>query len=244
MRVHLTKPSKTFGPRGRLQLLPPDPDRFDFLSNLQRLVSSSAPAVAFTSLAALSVPTLSDECHVAIKEGPLSYQIQRPIGAPPTRLGATDEAYLPHPSGSGQMLGRHSILTPILSMSLCAGRLNYHGVVLHHWTSSHRPTHADATLARLAVDRVIAAIDSERVHEPMEPASYPNEEVEAVAESPEHQIGSAIGVLILKRHLTYDDAYALLESARRRHRQSLHDVALEVLRLGDLPGGQEPSRSS
>jgi hypothetical protein len=133
-----------------------------FVSGLLRLVASAQPAVVFTSLAALCVPTFSDECRIVIDEDDCArYLIIRPLGAADNSLAAVSGERSAAATGP-QLLSGQTVRTPFLALS-STGEFDYRGVVTHYWRDDH-PTPVDAALAQLAVDRAVATVHRERLH--------------------------------------------------------------------------------
>ncbi|MEN3360096.1 MAG: hypothetical protein V7637_4078, partial [Mycobacteriales bacterium] len=55
-------------------------------------------------------------------------------------------------------------------------------------------------------------------------------------------IGTAIGLLMARRHLSSDEAFELLRSTSQLSNRKLRDLAEQVVRSGDLPGRGRPLR--
>ena len=99
---------------------------------------------------------------MVITEGEdLTYRIQRPlveVGAPLRTLIATARA---DSAGAKAVSGR-TLLTPIVAPPVAASS-GYTGTVVHYWRTDYQPTELDAALARLAVDRALDAVTTERL---------------------------------------------------------------------------------
>jgi hypothetical protein len=130
---------------------------------LRGLLPSALPAVVFTRLAAASVPTFSDRCHIRIDEDGLgTYRIERPRTG--TRdVGHPDSQNLVRDSWSGQLVGDHMVQTTF-DRTNGGGLFGYKVSVLHLWNGGYRPTGTDVALAQLAVDHAVAILHREQAH--------------------------------------------------------------------------------
>lgn len=50
------------------------------------------------------------------------------------------------------------------------------------------------------------------------------------------QIGTAVGIIMIRRHLAQDDAFAYLADATQRLNRKIRDLAEIIITAGDLPG--------
>ena len=208
-------------------------DSHDVVSAMRPLVASAQPAVVFTSLAALCVPTLSDECHVVIEEeGHVGYRIMYPVTDPGGGPAALGEEYVARAGGSTQLLGEHTVRTPILPAPL-SGERAYRGVVVHRWRTGRHPTHTDAALAQLVVERAVAAVHQERLtsHLDRQRRTTGNP---ARALAANREIGAAIAILMASNPITHVQAFELLRIASQYSHRTLRDLAVEVVHTGAL----------
>jgi hypothetical protein len=131
---------------------------------LRQLTPAPLPAVVFSSLAALSVPTLSDRCRIVItEEGLDSYLIERPLEATtPARPDATGkQPGVREDPMSGQLITAHTLRTPFSGTAI-PGQPGYQGVVMHLWEHGYRPTPVEAALAHMAVSQAVALVHQQR----------------------------------------------------------------------------------
>jgi hypothetical protein len=100
----------------------------------------------------------------------------------------------------------------------------------HH---DRHPGIADVLLARLAVDRALTLIDRERSAATVARARV---EVDALGRALDssREIGVAMGIVMARHSLTGEQGFALLRRVSQRRNQKLRDVALDVVRTGQL----------
>jgi hypothetical protein len=131
---------------------------------LRGMMPSTFPAVVFTSLATLCVPTFSDGCYIVIEEEELgAYRIERPLtptGAPDIR-GHHEHQHRIRDPWSGQWVGDHSVQTGF-DLPRTDGHIGYRGSTLHTWNADYRPTGTDVALSQLAVDHAVTILRREQ----------------------------------------------------------------------------------
>lgn len=118
---------------------------------LRRLVDSSEPAVVFSSLIRLCVPTFNDACSVDIVEG----------GRVRYRIDYPHEAACPSSAASA---AGHSVSTNFASH--LPGWPSYTGVMTSRW-HTRRPCAEDADRAADIVDNAVRMIRRERLADPV-----------------------------------------------------------------------------
>jgi hypothetical protein len=103
---------------------------------------------------------------------------------------------------------------------------------VHFW-AERDPTEDDAIIARLLVDRAISLVEHERL---AQAAARADSRAATLA----HDLitsrieGEATGILMAKHHITRVRAASLLRQASRERQRELHEVAVGVVRRGDL----------
>jgi hypothetical protein len=133
------------------------------MNALATIMPSTLPALVFTSLAAVSVPTFSDRCHIVIDEDGLgTYRIERPLTATADLVGNPgSHHHRVRDAWSGQWVGGHMVQTSFDQTK--TGRIiGYRVSVLHLWYGDYHPTGTDVALAQLAVDHAVAILTHEQ----------------------------------------------------------------------------------
>jgi hypothetical protein len=129
---------------------------------LRGLLPSAMPALVFTSLAALCVPTFSDRCLILIEEdGVGTYLIERPLIDTPDIGARPDNPHRVLDSWSGQWVSDHMVQTPF-DQTRTGATAGYRGSVLHLWHNDYHPTGTDVALAQLAVDHAVSVLEREQ----------------------------------------------------------------------------------
>ncbi len=210
------------------------------------LVASTQPAVVLSSLAAVSVPTFSDGCHVLVQEhepsdgdGVAAERVVHPrpqrdstiahrISNPP--VAGTDPAggrWTEIADDGAQRITADAVTTP-LQVPALVGAPAYRGTVVHQWSGGYHPGPADAALAQLLVQRAVALVHTERAQALLaDSRAVVGQLQEAVATN--RDIGAAVGILMHARHLSYDDAFRALVVASQHSNTKLHTVCRRVL---------------
>lgn len=121
----------------------------DAPAELRHLVRSCEPAVVFTSLTRLCVPTFADACTVDIVElGQLSYRISHGVDQVVTEAAGA-HAYL-------------MVRTAFCSPHSERAQDRYRGVITYLW-GRHRPTPADAARAAVLARHGVETVHRERL---------------------------------------------------------------------------------
>lgn len=196
-------------------------------SAMRHLVASAEPAVVFSSLAKQSVPAFSDECTIDIVEDERpGYRVSYPQASAsnPAPARGTDTRA---PAG-------RQLRTLIESAPGGSGPA-FSGMVLHTWRA-RSPSTIDAAIARLLVDRAVAAVAQERLTDLTNHALETATNLRAALMS-NRRIGTAIGILMASHKITDAAAFDLLRTASQRTHRKLHDIADEVVETGWLGPG-------
>jgi len=113
---------------------------------LQAIVASAEPAVAFTSLAATTVPTFADECRIVIvDEQKAAFRIQYPRVLAPVMTHA------------GQ------VVVSRVAAEGCGAEPAYWATVTFVWHAVTDLDHSDVLTARRLTDRVADLVRQERM---------------------------------------------------------------------------------
>jgi hypothetical protein len=89
-----------------------------------------------------------------------------------------------------------------------------------------------APFAALAVENELRAQEIDNLHTALQAS---------------RRIGVAIGILMARHLVTYEQAFAMLAAASQRLNRKLRDIAADVAETGELPGGssaRDPGGSS
>jgi hypothetical protein len=192
------------------------------------LAVSADPAVVLSSLARGCVPSFSDSCSVELSEG------LEPLFRVGFRLSGKESVAAelgPVPASASARDHGHAVSTAFQAAS-ALGFPSYAGVVVHSW-DSHEPTQEDAIIARLLVDHAIAVLHSERLAQGKAQAEERAAKLALDLISSRAE-GEAIGILTTKHHVGREEALRLLRRASRASERTLHEVAADVIRTGDL----------
>ena len=135
---------------------PPIDSVDDVFGYIRGLVGSVEPAIVFSSLTALCVPSFSDFCSVDIVEGGrVRYRIAAPRPQPGT------------PARARELFEVRTTFDSALD-----GWAPYSGVMVNSWRS-YQPNDADEARAARVVGQAIRAIRDERLADPMQPMIAP-----------------------------------------------------------------------
>jgi hypothetical protein len=186
----------------------------DSLANLMQaadsLISSTEPSVVFDDLVQRSAPLVCDAAR-AMVYGPgavlhASTWPQDVAEHQPESESVVTEVKVP---ASGEHAGYHAIVSM---------RFGF-------------PDHSHPFIARLLVERAIANVEQARLAEIA--ARHKDEAVHlAIALSTNRDIGVAVGIVMTNHALNRDEAFALLSRASQTTNRKLHEIALEVVRVG------------
>ena len=193
------------------------------------MVPSDEPSVVLSSLARSSNPSFSDACALELSEGT----------APPFRVcfPLTGEDELLASASSGQAaagappVAMKSIITTFQAGS-GDGYPSFAGIVVHSW-AEREPSEDDAIMARLLVDRALAIVRHERLAQAAARADSRAAKL-AIDLITSRIEGEATGILMARHQITRSEAASLLRRASRTHQRGLHEIAVGVVRAGDL----------
>jgi hypothetical protein len=193
------------------------------------IVLSDEPAVVLSSLARSSNPSFSDACALELSEGtaapfrvcfPMTGEDELLVGGCSARAAA-----------SAPPVATKSIITTFQAGS-GHGYPSFAGIVVHSW-AKRDPTEDDAIMARLLVDRALAIVQHERLAQATARADSRAAKL-AIDLITSRIEGEATGILMAKRQITRAKAASLLRQASRTRQQDLHQIAVGVVRAGDL----------
>lgn len=211
-------------------------------TDVRQLIASAEPAKVLGQLAAVIVPSIADECTVAITEhGGHVYRIRQPTndgscprsGTPleddlPVRTGD-----LPGPTGDlpGPAGGKHAVT---IHFSSAEGDCReFSGVLVCRWTDGYQPTDSDAGVIGLLVDRALGIVERQRLT--IQVADLRANAGQGLALPGHQRIAAAVGILMALHHLSAAQAADLLSRASEHTHQSIRGVADTVLRTGAMP---------
>ncbi|MGX7677943.1 ANTAR domain-containing protein [Jatrophihabitans sp. DSM 45814] len=192
-------------------------------STMHHLVSSADPAVVFSSLAKLSVPTFSDACVITIQENAGSpYRIAYPhVEAGADQLARTTSA---SPANERRLNTR--------TQSSAGDAPQYEALIVHAW-QNYVPNAAEVAIARLMADRAVAVVREQRLATKAARAQEIMVSLERALETSRH-IGVAIGIVMATRNLSTDAAFDLLREVSQRTHQKLREIADDIVARGSL----------
>ena len=104
----------------------------------------------------------------------------------------------------------------------------YHGIVSLRF-GFHDPSHP--FVARLLVDRAVSNVEQARLAEIADRNSAEVQNLQ-IALTTNRDIGVAVGILMTNHSLNRDEAFDLLSRASQSSNRKLHEIALEVSRVG------------
>jgi hypothetical protein len=174
------------------------------------LISSTEPSVVFDDLVQRSAPLVCDAARVMVY-GP----------------GATLHASTWPQDAAQQQPEAESVVTEV-KVPASGDHDGYHAIVSLRFGF---PDHSHPFIARLLVDRAIANVEQARL---AEIAARHKAEADnlAIALGTNRDIGVAVGIVMVNHALNRDEAFALLSRASQSSNRKLHDIALEVVRVG------------
>ncbi len=191
----------------------PDTPLAVVLESLVTLVESPEPAVVFSSLVRLCVPSICASASASI-------------------LGSDQNVYavswprMAHEHADS----RHGLVTTEFEAPETSDHPGYHGVFSLRFDS---PDHSHAFLARLLVERALATVERGRLTE----VATRRERVAAnleLALVSNRQISVAVGIVMARRSLTSEQAFEVLRTVSQSSNRKLRDIALEVAHGGDV----------
>jgi hypothetical protein len=215
-------------PIGVLKRLPaPGPELWlpDLLELLDSMVESAEPAVVFSSVARLCVPTLSSQVSIAITEGDeQNYLIAHPVeqSRPGPDLGGevafggirvSDDCVVTEIHGDA--VGSHAAFRGVMVLQLA------------------EPASMDALVAQLIVERAVAIIAGERLTAIADAQQARADNLEQAMHT-SREIGIAIGIVMSRHKLTQVPAFELLRMISQETNRKVRDIALDVIIAGDV----------
>ena len=218
--------------------------------SLQLLVSVE-PSIVFTSLAALCVPQVCDNCTIDIVDGTHArYRIVYPPRS--TTAGGllriadraddtadhTVRVPFAHEDPAATSTADASSTRTTSAGTSASGRDgagqrdHFHGVATFVW---HRrtPTLVDRTMSTLLVDHAVRVVVSRRSEQAAAAATTKAAHLQVALQNSRH-IGAAVGILMSLHKITEDQAFGLLRLASQRSNRKLRDLALDVIDTGWL----------
>lgn len=204
-----------------------------FVLALQTLVNSAEPAVVFTGLVRLCVPSMCDRCAVAIVEEQMpGYRIEFPPPAAASGLDAIPPAdMMLDCAGAEQVLSIPILGRPGHGQD---DRGDYRGVLTCLWRDGHQPTDAEAAIAQLAVDHAILSVHRARLIVAVSFAEAKAANLQ-IALASNRDIGVAIGIVMSRHLISREAAFELLRAASQHSHRKLRDIAGQVADTGELP---------
>ncbi|HEY0167042.1 MAG TPA: ANTAR domain-containing protein [Jatrophihabitans sp.] len=202
------------------------------LQALDGLVASAEPAVVFTSVTRLCVPSLCDAATVAVMTAEHAYKTAWPWNG----AHHEDPALLRQAMAGKQVVSHNAVLTPILGRSI-EGVPDYRGVLTMAFHTLSPSAH-HGVLAQLVVERAMAVIERERLAEILAARQAQADNLR-IALTTNRCIGTAIGILMANHKLTSEAAFDLLRRVSQHSNRKMHDLAIDVIDTGalTLPAG-------
>jgi hypothetical protein len=174
------------------------------------LISSTEPSVVFDDLVQRSAPLVCDAARAMVYgPGAMLHASTWPQDLDPRQSepeSVVTEVKVP---GSGD----HDAYRAIVSLRFAA------------------PDPSHPFIARLLVDRAIANVEQARLEHIAERHEQEAKNL-AIALNTNRDIGVAIGIVMTNHALNRDEAFALLSRASQTTNRKLHEIALEVARVG------------
>jgi hypothetical protein len=201
----------------------------DIEDAISRIVPSDEPAVVLSSLARSSNPAFSDGCAIELSEGTApGFRVCFPVAG---------EAGLPAGAGSAPAtasapLAAVKCIITTFQAGSGHGYPSFAGIVVHSW-AERDPTEDDAVIARLLVDRALAIVQHERLAQAAARADGRAAKL-AIDLITSRIEGEATGILMAKHQVTRAEAASLLRQASHTRQRGLHEIAVGVVRAGDL----------
>jgi ANTAR domain len=193
------------------------------------IIPSDEPAVVLSSLARSSNPSFSDACAIELSEGTAApFRVCFPM----TGEGEFLASARPVPAAAdAPPVVMNSIITTFQAGS-GYGYPSFAGIVVHSW-AERDPTEDDAIMARLLVDRALAVVQHERLAQAA--ARTDRRAAKLAIDLITSRIeGEATGILMAKHQITQAKAASLLRQASQTRQRDLHEIAVGVVRAGDL----------
>jgi hypothetical protein len=213
------------------------PGRIDVVATvagLRHLDPSPEPALVFSHLAALCVPTVCDEVVIDLVENGHGYRIRQPavaFGRPPMPDARLTSSSRPI---AGAVLGRHTVTVVIGSPGASTTGADFTGTLACTWRDGYEPAPADASLIGLMVDHAVALIQRERLTgQVTDLAGQARTLSSSLVRDP--RIASAVGTVMALHHVEEAQAMDLLVRISERTDHDLNEVAADIVNSGTLP---------
>jgi ANTAR domain len=134
-------------------------------------------------------------------------------------------------TGSAPPVAMKSIITTFQAGS-GHGYPSFAGILVHSW-AERDPSEDDAVIARLLVDRALAIVQHERLARAAARADSRAAKL-AIDLITSRIEGEATGILMAQHQVTRAKAASLLRQASQTRQQDLREIAVGVVRAGDL----------
>ena len=206
------------------------PGRIDVVATvagLRHLEPSPEPALVFSHLAALCVPTVCDEVVIDLVENGHGYRVRQPAVALRRPVGPDTRLISDSRSVAGALLGRHTVTVAIGSPDPDTTDADFTGTLVCTWRDGYQPAPADASLIELMVDHAVALIQRERLTgQVSELAEQSRTLSTSLVRDP--RIASAVGTVMALHHVEETQAMDLLVRISERNDRDLKDLAADV----------------
>ncbi len=199
------------------------------VAGLRHIEASGEPAMVFSHLAAVCVPSVCDEIVIDLVENGHGYRIRRP-GHEATALRSIQ----PIPPGAERavLVSADSVTAAVPGTPVTTNGATFAGTVMCTWTDGYRPTPTDAALVQLMVDHAAALVQREPF---TSPGHGQRRGTSVAAPAPgSGRIADAVGVVMALHHVDRAQAMNLLIRISERSRVGLLEVADSVASTGSL----------
>ncbi len=223
---------------------PPEVPRTDFrridvvraVAGLRHIDRSGEPAMVFSHLAAVCVPSVCDEVVIDIVENGQGYRIRRPAAE---STAVRTVPVLPADPQRPALLSSDSVAVAIPRSRDERGGSVFEGSVVCTWTDGYEPTPTDASLVQLMVDHAAALVQLEQTAGAASGVGHGKERLHGALPR-NRRIASAVGVVMALHHVDHVHAMDLLIRISDRSHIDLHDLADAVVSTGSLPAVRRP----
>lgn len=183
----------------------------------------------FTDLAAACVPVFCDGVQFDLatdRAGALSASFP----AVPDAATSVDGVNVKIPAAPGELSSPGQFVIVVHS-ELAPGEPAVAGTVTCTWHDESRPTEADALVARLLADQVVAKLRLQSLEAALQKQlTRAGNLEEALATN--REIGQAIGILMATDHVTAEQAFEQLRTASQHTHRKLREIAADVAETG------------
>lgn len=199
---------------------------------IRQLVVHPDPAVVFGHLAHLLVPVMCDEVTSVVEPAVIDdLSILGDEPGTPRRRSAGDADG--DPARFTVMVRFNSGSAPLALAADVPGPCDYQMVLTCTWWF-HKPTAPEVALIELLGRCAAGAVSQARQAAALRNADRHIDNLHMALNS-NRAIGAAIGVLMTRKQLTYQQAFELLTSTSQRVNRKLANLADEVVLTGELP---------